>query len=144
MNQLSKAMSVENISAILELDKTFTIQHLTSPTDFIISSEDGSLIKNDPYGLSCLIDNIYIEQKEENGHDIDNKENEILEDNNTDECEEEEESLYSLSNRVDFLNSKGYEVICESPFEISLFENNESFASMFFANLIFSSLVAQN
>lgn len=137
MNQLSKAMSVENISAILELDKTFTIQHLTSPTDFTILSEDGSLLKNDPYGLSCLIENIYIEQEEENVQNVEIDERMTFED-------EEETELYSSINRVDFLNSKGYQVICESPLEISLIKTPDSFASMFFANLIYCNLVAQS
>lgn len=139
MNQLSKAMSVENISAILELDKTFTIQHLTSPTDFTILSEDGSLLKNDPYGLSCLIENIYIEQEEENVQNVEIDERMTFEDE-----DEEETELYSSINRVDFLNSKGYQVICESPLEISLIKTRDSFASMFFANLIYCNLVAQS
>lgn len=140
MNQLSKAMSVENISAILELDKTFTIQHLTSPTDFTILSEDGSLLKNDPYGLSCLIENIYIEQEEENVQNVEIDERMTFEDDE----DAEETELYSSANRVDFLNSKGYQVICESPLEISLLKNPDSFASMFFANLIYCNLVAQS
>lgn len=142
MNQLSKAMSLENITAILELDKTFTIQHLTSPTDFTISSEDGSLLKNDPYGLSCLIENIYVEQEEENVQhvEIDGR---ITFEDEEDEDEEETE-LYSSINHVDFLNNKGYQVICESPLEISLIKTPHSFASMFFANLIYCNLVAQS
>lgn len=137
MNQLSKAMSLENITAILELNKTFTIEHLTSPTDFSISSDDGSSLKNDAYGLSCLIENIYIEQEEEN---VQIDERMTFEDDE----EGDEPELYSSVNHVDFLNSKGYQVICESPLEISLLKNPDSFASMFFANLIYCNLVAQS
>lgn len=141
MNQISKSMTLESIATIIELDKKFTIDYLLSPTNFSILSEDGSLLKNDPYGLSCLIDNIYIEQEEENAQNI---ENEILENNNEDEYEDEE-VLYSLPiNQVDFLNSKGYEVLCENPLEISLLKNSQSFATMFFANLIYQNLLTEN
>lgn len=140
MNQLSKVMSLENITAMLELDKTFTIEYLTSPTNFAISSKDGSFLKNDPYGLSCLIENIYIEQEEENVQHVEIDERMTFEDDE----EGEETDLYSSTNRVDFLNSKGYQVICENPLEISLLKNPDSFASMFFAHLIYCNLVVGN
>lgn len=126
MKKLSKELTAENIEFMIQLDPQLTIEHFNSLTDFTISSKDGSILKNDSFGLSCLIECIY-------------EENNYVEITSQDEREEEDEDDETPIKKIDsiaVLEHNNYEVFCESPLEISLKHDESSLATMFFALLI--------
>lgn len=107
------------------------ISHFNSFFDFHIQDKDGNQLRNDPYGLILFLDNIRENLSEENAV--------LYEDDNEGTVSEEEISAqYKLKqlSEDEVTSHFNYDLICESPLEMTLKCQKNSIATGMFAMTI--------
>lgn len=132
MKEAIKPLTIEHIKHMIQLDEHFSIDRLNSLDDFEISLPCGSVLKNDSFGLSCLIK--YLEDEHFNHN--------VSLDETTEEDEEYDGLLINKIDKAEFFENHNYNVWCEIPLEISSKSNTGSYATMFFAVLIYQHLLS--
>ena len=128
MKEAIKPLTIEHAKHMIQLDDQFSIDRFNSLDDFEISLPCGSVLKNDSFGLSCLIK--YLEEEHLDPQCL------LVEANENEEEDEKDNLITIKTDHAEFLESHNYNVWCETPLEISSKSNTGSYATMFFATLI--------
>lgn len=143
LNKEILSMPIDEIENLLKTEN-IEVNSFQSFFNFSIQDEDGNLLRNDPYGLFLCLDDIKSSISEE--EDIlkkldvmkDEEINICLSEQDIDFIEFEEEAWKRLKTMTDddIASHFNYTLICESPMEMSLNCQSNSFTRGLFANII--------
>lgn len=120
-NEVESLLKTENVE----------ISHFNGFFDFHIQDKDGNQLRNDPYGLILFLDNIREQLSEE-------KEEKVIlhKDEDEDFCSEEQISAKNKLGKLskdEITSHFHYDLICESPLEMTLQCQKNSIATGMFA-----------
>ena len=147
LNKEILSMPIDEIEKLLKTEN-IEVNSFQSFFNFSIQDEDGNLLRNDPYGLFLCLDNIKgsISEEEDVLKKLDEKmDKEIgisLSEQHMNFDDDfiafEEEAWKRLKTMTDdgIASHFNYTLICESPMEMSLNCQSNSFARGLFANII--------
>lgn len=147
LNKEILSMPIDEIEKLLKTEN-IEVNSFQSFFNFSIQDEDGNLLRNDPYGLFLCLNDIKSSISEEEGvikkldAITDEEINVCLSKQNIDFDDDfiefEEEALEKLRTMTDddIASHFNYTLICESPMEMSLNCQSNSFARGLFANII--------
>lgn len=145
LNKEILTMPIDEIENLLTIEK-IEIDSFQNFFNFSIQDEDGNLLRNDPYGLFLCLDDIKSSISEE--EDVLKKLDAITDEEisiSLLEQDIEEEAWKRLKTMTDddIASHFNYTLICESPMEMSLNCQSNSFARGLFANIIMQYMKVQ-